>query len=130
MTANLRRTRCRLHRPSNIPPNRIRYEKTTDRPFHCRFLCLVTARASEQTAPHSVVHVVTVEWKKGTTPEQIKAALDGAQALPESYKGITHVWTKTLKVQGGKNNVIVMEFTDEAAFKAYTDSDAQKEWYK
>ena len=94
------------------------------------FLCLVTARASEQTAPHSVVHVVTVEWKKGTTPEQIKAALDGAQALPESYKGITHVWTKTLKVQGGKNNVIVMEFTDEAAFKAYTDSDAQKEWYK
>ena len=94
------------------------------------FLCLVTARASEQTAPHSVVHVVTVEWKKGTTPEQIKAALDGAQALPESYKGITHVWTRTLKIQGGKANVIAMEFTDEATFKAYTDSDAQKEWYK
>ena len=89
-----------------------------------------TARASEQSAPKTVVHVVTVVWKTGTTPEQIKAALEGAQALPDSYKGLTHVWTKTLKAQGDKANAIVMEFADEAAFKAYTDSPAQKEWYK
>ena len=94
------------------------------------------ARASEQTAPKSIIHVVTVAWKTGTTPEQIKAALDGAQALPAAYKGITHVWTKTIKVQNppgtklARTNVIVMEFADEAAFKAYTDSDAQKAWYK
>ncbi len=93
-------------------------------------LSLGTAHASEQTAPKTIVHVVTVAWKSGTTPEQIKAALDGAQALPEAYKGITHVWTKTLKAQGGKTNVIVMEFASEAAFKDYTDSAAQKEWYK
>jgi uncharacterized protein (DUF1330 family) len=93
-------------------------------------LMLGAANASGQTAPKSVIHVVTVAWKAGTTPEQIKAALDGAQALPANYKGITHVWTKTLKAQGGKTNAIVMEFTDEAAFKAYTDSAAQKEWYK
>ena len=89
-----------------------------------------TATASEQSAPKTVVHVVTVVWKTGTTPEQIKAALEGAQALPDSYKGLTHVWTKTLKAQGDKANAIVMEFADEAAFKAYTDSPAQKEWYK
>jgi uncharacterized protein (DUF1330 family) len=93
-------------------------------------LTLGVAHASEQTAPKSIVHVVTVSWKTGTTPEQIKAALDGAQALPAAYKGITHVWTKTVKAQGEKTNAIVMEFADEAAFKAYTDSDAQKEWYK
>lgn len=93
-------------------------------------LSLGTARASEQTAPKTVMHVVTVAWKKGTTPEQIKAALDGAQALPDTFKGITHVWTKTLKIQGGKANVIAMEFADEATFKSYTDSKAQKEWYK
>jgi uncharacterized protein (DUF1330 family) len=71
-----------------------------------------------------------VAWKAGTTPEQIQAALDGVQALPAKFKGITRVWTKSLKVQGGKANAIVMEFADEAALKAYADSDAQKEWYK
>jgi uncharacterized protein (DUF1330 family) len=92
--------------------------------------------ASAQTAPKSVIHVVTVAWKEGTTPEQIEAALAGAQALPAAYKGLTHVWTKAIKVQDApgatlkKSNVIVMEFSDEAAFKAYTDSPAQKEWYK
>ena len=93
-------------------------------------LTLGAANAAEQTAPKSVLHVVTVSWKTGTTPEQIKAALDGVQALPASYKGITHVWTRSIKVQGGKANAFVMEFADEAALKAYTDSDAQKEWYK
>ena len=93
-------------------------------------LSLGTTHAFAQTAPKTIIHVVTVAWKAGTTPEQIKAALDGAQALPESYKGITHVWTKTLKAQGDKANAIVMEFADEAAFKAYSDSPAQKEWYK
>ena len=89
-----------------------------------------TVSAQTPTAPKSVIHVVTVSWKAGTTPEQIKAALDGAQALPAQYKGITHVWTKSIKVQGGKANAIVMEFADEAALKAYVDSPAQKEWYK
>lgn len=92
-------------------------------------LALNTASAQTDSAPKSVIHVVTVSWKAGTTPEQIQAALDGAKALPSKYKGITRVWVKSIKAQG-KANAIVMEFADEAALKAYTDSDAQKEWYK
>ncbi len=88
------------------------------------------ASAQAMTAPKSVIHVVTVAWKAGTTPEQIQAALDGVKALPAQFPGITRVWTKSIKVQGGKANAIVMEFADEAALKAYTDSPAQKEWYK
>ena len=94
------------------------------------FLTAGAATASAKTAPKTVIHVVTVAWKPGTTPEQIQAALDGAAALPAAYKGIIHVWTKSIKVQGDKANAIVMEFADEAALKAYTDSPAQKEWYK
>ena len=94
-------------------------------------LCFGAATASAaDTAPKSVIHVVTVEWNADTKPEQIKAALDGAAALPAKFKGITRVWVKSIKVQGGKNNAIVMEFADEAALKAYGGSDAQKEWYK
>jgi hypothetical protein len=93
-------------------------------------LTLGASNVFAQTAPTTVLHVVTVKWKAGTTPEQIKAALDGVQALPAAYKGITHVWTRSIKVQGGKANAFVMEFTDEAALKDYKDSPAQKEWYK
>ena len=76
------------------------------------------------------VHVVTVKWKAGTTPAQIDAALAGVKDLPAKYPGIVHVWTKSIKVQGGKANAFVMEFADSAALKAYADSPAQKEWYK
>jgi hypothetical protein len=95
----------------------------------------VSATAAE-TAPKSVIHVVTVAWKEGTTPEQIQAALDGAKALPAAFKGITRVWTKALKVQNPpgtkveRTHIIVMEFASEQALKDYSGSDAQKEWYK
>ncbi len=87
-----------------------------------------TLSAQTQTAPKTVIHVVTVKWKTDTTPKQIQAALDGVKALPAAYPGITRVWTKSIKVQGGKANAFVMEFADEAALKAYADSPAQKEW--
>lgn len=87
-------------------------------------------------APKTVIHFITVAFKADATPAQIQAALDGAQQLPSQYKGILRVWTKSLKVQNlteakiKKTNVIAIEFADEAALKAYTDSDAQKNWYK
>ena len=93
-------------------------------------LMLGTLTATAESAPKTVIHVVSVKWKADAKPEQIKAALDGVQALPAAYKGITRVWTKPLKMQGEWSAVFVMEFADEAALKAYTDSDAQKEWYK
>jgi len=81
--------------------------------------------------PTTVVHVITIKWKEGTTPEQIARALKGAETVSDTYKGITRVWTKALKVQGsGYTHAIVMEFKSEQALKDYTDSPAQKEWYK
>jgi hypothetical protein len=100
-------------------------------------LSLGTASAlAADTAPKSVIHVVTVAWKEGTTPEQIQAALNGAKALPAAYKGITRVWTKAVKVQNApgttvpRTHIIVMEFADEKALADYADSAAQTEWYK
>ena len=87
-------------------------------------------------APKTVIHFITVAFKADAKPEQIQAVLDAAQKLPDQYKGITRVWTKSLKVQNlaeakvKKTHVIAMEFVDEAALKAYADSDAQKKWYE
>jgi hypothetical protein len=106
-----------------------------------RFLTLalafgLIATSALAEAPKTVIHFITVAFKADATPAQIQAALDGAQNLPSQYKGITRVWTKSLKVQNvaeakvKKTHVIAMEFTDEAALKAYADSDAQKKWYE
>ncbi len=94
-------------------------------------LALTMGTVEAASKPKSVIHVVTVKWKAGTTPEQINAALKGAETVANSYSGIERVWTRAIKVQGaGYTHAIVMEFKDEAALKNYTDSPAQKEWYK
>ena len=87
--------------------------------------------AAAASAPKSVLHVITVKWKADATDAQKQAALDGVKAMAAKFKGITNTWTKTLKVQGeGYNAVIAIEFKDEAAFKAYADDPAHKEWEK
>ena len=93
-----------------------------------------TGSAAEM--PKSVIHVVTVAWKKDATPEQIQAALDGVKTLAESYPGITRIWVRSIKVQNppgteiNRTAAFVMEFKDEQALKDYADSDAQKKWYE
>ncbi len=83
------------------------------------------------TKPKTVLHVITIQWKKDATPAQIDKAIKGAEALPSQYPGILRVWTKPIKKQipEGYNHVIVMEFASEDALKNYADSPAQKKWY-
>lgn len=96
----------------------------------------VATTFAADTAPKTVIHVVTVAWKEGTTPEQIQAALDGVKALPAAFPGITRVWVKAIKVQNPpgttmpRTHVMVMEFASEEALKQYADSAAQKAWYE
>jgi hypothetical protein len=85
--------------------------------------------ARVEAAPKTLMHVVTVQWKAGTTPDQIQAALDAAHKLPAAFNGILRVWTKTVKAQGNRTHVIAMEFASEQALKDYAGSAAQKEWY-
>lgn len=80
--------------------------------------------------PKSVIHVITVQWKAGTTDAQIASALKAAETM--DYPGLKNVWTRAIKMQldEGYKNIIVMEFESEAALKKYADSPAQKKWYE
>ncbi len=95
-------------------------------------LCGAALMAAGQFGkPKSVIHVVTVQWKEGTTPEQIQAAIQGVEKVAGSYPGIKNVWLRSIKVQGkGYTHAFVMEFESEEALQKYSGSDAQKEWYK
>ncbi len=89
------------------------------------------AGANKFGKPKSVVHVVTVRWKADSTADQREAALKGVEKMAAEIPGIKNVWLKTVKVQGENyNNAFVMEFQDEAAFKAYADAAAHQEWNK
>lgn len=88
---------------------------------------VLTAAAGK---PKTVIHVVTVKWKEGTTPEQIRAALDGVEKMGQKFPGLKNVWLRTIKAQGAMTHAIVMEFESEQALKDYAGSEAQKEWYK
>ena len=90
--------------------------------------------------PHSVIHVVTLKWKDGTTDAQIKQTLAALEKAAASYPGITRLWLRSIKVQGApmgectsckqQTHAFVMEFASEDALKKYADSPAQKEFYK
>jgi hypothetical protein len=100
--------------------------------------------ASKYGKPKSIVHVVTLYYKDGTTDEQKKAVLDGIEKMASEIPGIKNVWLKSIKVQGAyqekqadgsfKNrpftDAFVMEFENEAAFKAYDDAPAHRTWEK
>ena len=98
------------------------------------FVTLLVVLAVSLTAapkkPKSVIHVITIQWKEGTTPEQIAAALKAAETM--DYPGLTNVWTRPIKMQldEGYKNIIVMEFASEEALTKYADSPAQKKWYE
>ena len=95
-------------------------------------LAMAAALFAADTKPKTVIHVISVQWKKDATPAQIDKAIKGAEALPSEYPGILRVWTNPIKKQlpDGYNHVIVMEFASEDALKKYADSPAQKKWYE
>ena len=91
--------------------------------------------------PKSVIHVVTIQWKEGTTEDQIQKAVGGVEAAAKLFPGITRIWLRAIKVQGqpigkcepgatGVTHAVVMEFESEEALKKYHQSPAQEEFYK
>lgn len=98
--------------------------------FGAMFLMMAGALSAAPGTPKSVIHVITVKWKSTATPGDIAGALKAAETM--NYPGLKNVWTRPIKMQlpEGYKNIIVMEFESEEALKKYTDSDAQKAWYK
>jgi len=97
--------------------------------------------------PKSVIHVVTLYYKDGTTDEQKKAVLAALEKMAADLPGVKNVWLKSTKVQGaymeklaeGKDkpaeasykahpftDAFVIEFEDQSAFEKYADHPAHK----
>lgn len=100
------------------------------------------AAVNRYNKPKSVLHVVTLYYKDGTTEDQKKAVLEGVEKMASEVPGIRNVWLKPLKVQGSRvekqpdgtsktrmfTDAFVLEFENEAAFKAYEEHAAHRAW--
>lgn len=100
--------------------------------------------ANRYSKPSTIIHVVTLFYKDGTTEAQKKAVLDGVEKMAGEVPGLRNIWLKGIKAQvsamvkeaDGKmvekrmTDAIVMEFESEAAFKAYDDHPAHRAWEK
>jgi len=96
--------------------------------------------ANKFGTPPTIVHVVTILWKEGSTEAQQQAALDGVKKMGASIPGIKNVWIKGTKVQGrgpaskdGKpgrafQSAFVIEFEDKAAADRYAEHPAHTKW--
>lgn len=92
---------------------------------------LPVVHASNVSLPSTVIHVITIQWKDGVTADQKASVFKATEEMARSYNGIKSLWLKPLKVQGtGYTDAIVMEFESKAAFDAYADSPAHKQWEK
>jgi hypothetical protein len=97
--------------------------------------------------PKSVIHVVTLYYKDGTTEEQKKAVLAAVEKMAGELPGVRNVWLKSTKVQGVYmekltenrerpseasykahpfTDAFVIEFEDQAALERYADHPAHK----
>jgi len=81
--------------------------------------------------PSTVIHVITIHWKDGVTADQKASVSKATEEMARSLNGVKSLWMKPLKVQGtGFTDAIVMEFESKAAFDAYADSPAHRQWEK
>jgi hypothetical protein len=81
--------------------------------------------------PKTVIHVITIKWKEGTTDAQKAKAIGGVETAAKMYPGIKRVWLRSIKVQGaGYTSAAVMEFESEQSLKDYAGSPAQKAFYE
>ncbi len=97
--------------------------------------------------PKSVIHVVTLYYKDGTTEEQKKVVAAALERMAADLPGVRNVWLKSTKVQGAYmekvtenkerpadvtykahpfTDAFVIEFEDQAAFEKYADHPAHK----
>ncbi len=102
------------------------------------------AAVNKYGKPKSIIHVVTLYYKDGTTDEQKKSVLDGIEKMAAEIPGIKNVWLRGVKVQGAYvekqadgsmksrpfTDAFAIEFEDERAFKAYDDHPAHRAWEK
>jgi hypothetical protein len=85
--------------------------------------------AARYGRPKTVLHVVVLKWKPGTTAEQRRAVLDGVQQMAARIPGIRNIWLTPVHIGSlDYNAAFAIEFADRAAAERYATHPAHQAW--
>ncbi len=85
--------------------------------------------AARYGRPKTVLHVVVLKWKPGTTAEQRRAVLDGVQQMAARIPGIRNIWLTPVRIGSlDYNAAFAIEFADRAAAERYATHPAHQAW--
>lgn len=97
----------------------------------CVFRAGVAVGKNEYGTPKSLIHVVIVKWKAGTSDADKQRAIDGVKTMAAAVPGVKNIWLKADRVQPREfNTAFAIEFESRAAADAYVENPAHKEWEK
>jgi hypothetical protein len=81
--------------------------------------------------PKTIIHLVTIKWKAGTSEADQQKALEGVKEMAAKIPGIKNVWIKAERLQPRDfNAAFAIEFADRAAADRYAEDPAHAAWDK
>jgi antibiotic biosynthesis monooxygenase (ABM) superfamily enzyme len=87
------------------------------------------AGANRFGMPKTVLHVVVIQWKPGSSAADRKKVMEGVRQMAAAIPGIRNVWIKPARMASLKwNAAFVIEFANRAAAARYADAPAHKAW--
>jgi Stress responsive A/B Barrel Domain len=79
--------------------------------------------------PKTVIHVVSVQWKRDVSDTDKEKVFRGVKKMAGSIPGIKNIWIKSERVEPrGFDDAFVIEFQNRAAADAYASSPVHKAW--
>ncbi|HEV2386418.1 MAG TPA: Dabb family protein [Candidatus Acidoferrales bacterium] len=87
------------------------------------------AGANRYGTPKTLLHVVIIQWKPGTTAAQKQQVLEGVRQMAARIPGVRNVWLKPARMGSLQwNAAFAIEFDSAAAADRYANAPAHQAW--
>lgn len=87
------------------------------------------AGANRYGMPKTVLHVVIIQWKPGSSLADRQKVIEGVRRMAADIPGIRNIWIKPVRMASLKwNAAFVIEFANQAAADRYANASAHKAW--
>lgn len=79
--------------------------------------------------PKTVLHVVILKWKPGTSPAQRQQVIEGVARMAATIPGIRNIWLTPVRIGSlDYNAAFAIEFADRAAAERYASAPTHARW--
>ena len=81
--------------------------------------------------PKTILHVVIIQWKPGTSAADRQKVIDGVREMAVRIAGIRNIWIKPVRIGSLRwNTAFAIEFENQAAANRYANDPNHAAWDK